>query len=234
MPQQGSHVPCATGMCHRTGFPASSCTCNYQAFGVCDTAFALLWGNLEVLAAPWVVKAGSPILELLGKDTQDGGKCTNPRHAIPSTPSPKHRCHTIRAFCQPNIPIGAPSKPKHCCTGWWPRGSSFHLSCAIDPQLQVLWEHLQLSRWVLPGAFQGNFLEQSISHPSFSGMGSAFQIVSMSKLGKSWLCVPTGETAGATGLSELVGGQTRVPIPSHKLDRAKQTPVMHSSTCHWE
>lgn len=57
-------------------------------FGACGTDFALLWGNLEVLAAPWDVKAGSPVLELLGKGVQDGGRHTNPRHAMPSTPFP--------------------------------------------------------------------------------------------------------------------------------------------------
>lgn len=31
-----------------------------MAFAVCGMAFALLWGNLEVLTAPWVVKVGSP------------------------------------------------------------------------------------------------------------------------------------------------------------------------------
>lgn len=51
--------------------------------------FALLWGNLDVLAAPWNVKAGSPLLELLGKGVQDGGRHTNPRHAMPSTPFPQ-------------------------------------------------------------------------------------------------------------------------------------------------
>lgn len=51
-----------TGMFHWTGFPASSCTCRQQivVFAVRGMAFALLWGNLEVLTAPWVVKVGSP------------------------------------------------------------------------------------------------------------------------------------------------------------------------------
>lgn len=79
-------------------------------FGACGTDFALLWGNLEVLAAPWDVKAGSPVLELLGKGVQDGGRHTNPQacHAKHPLP-PKHRCHIIWGFCLADIPTGAPA-----------------------------------------------------------------------------------------------------------------------------
>lgn len=55
-----------------------------MAFGMCGTAFALTWGNLEVLTAPWDVKAGSPVME----DVQDGGKHKS------------QACHTKHTFPQ--------------------------------------------------------------------------------------------------------------------------------------